>query len=323
MSGTIRKVLILPHLKIHNANALSSPFTIGFPAMTAWLGAVHALQRKLNANCYDVSFEATGVVSHQMDLQVYKGENDFVHSIVGTGNPLDKTGSRPAFIEEARCHLEASILIEFNGLSKDDEPDFIQQVSHLLHAQMKIAGGDIKTFNPPVVMRVEDGNDVDIRRLTRKLMPGYVLIERRDLLIEAMSRKVNALDALDGLIDYLTVHHHCEKNENGDVTWHSSRKAFKDKPAGWIVPIATGFHGISELAEAKNQRDADAPHRFAESVVTLGEFKMPHRFHSIDAMLWRYHHEKDNNLYLCQQRSAAGNNPKNTESSHSINSEFE
>ncbi|MGL5336624.1 MAG: type I-F CRISPR-associated protein Csy2, partial [Enterovibrio sp.] len=41
-------VLILPHLKIHNANALSSPFTIGFPAMTAWLGFMRALERKLN-----------------------------------------------------------------------------------------------------------------------------------------------------------------------------------------------------------------------------------------------------------------------------------
>jgi len=45
-----KRLLLLPHLKVHNANALSSPFTIGFPAMTAWLGAVHALQRKLNAS---------------------------------------------------------------------------------------------------------------------------------------------------------------------------------------------------------------------------------------------------------------------------------
>ena len=41
-------VILIPHIKIQNANALSSPFTIGFPAMTAWLGAVHALERKIN-----------------------------------------------------------------------------------------------------------------------------------------------------------------------------------------------------------------------------------------------------------------------------------
>ena len=35
----MKKVLLIPHVKILNANALSSPYTIGFPAMTAWLGA--------------------------------------------------------------------------------------------------------------------------------------------------------------------------------------------------------------------------------------------------------------------------------------------
>ncbi|MCB1977589.1 MAG: hypothetical protein KDE66_11370 [Nitrosomonas sp.] len=34
----MRRFLLIPHLKIHNANAMSSPYTIGFPAMTAWLG---------------------------------------------------------------------------------------------------------------------------------------------------------------------------------------------------------------------------------------------------------------------------------------------
>lgn len=46
----MNRILLIPRLRIHNANALSSPYTIGFPALTAWLGGVHALQRKLNAD---------------------------------------------------------------------------------------------------------------------------------------------------------------------------------------------------------------------------------------------------------------------------------
>ncbi len=58
MIGDIKRVLLLPHIKVNGANALSSPFTIGFPAMTAWLGAVHALQRKVNAEgLRNVKFE--------------------------------------------------------------------------------------------------------------------------------------------------------------------------------------------------------------------------------------------------------------------------
>ena len=105
-------------------------------------------------------------------------------------------------------------------------------------------------------------------------------------------------DAIDALIDYLAVHHYCEKDDDGNLTWTSHRKI-----SGWIVPIATGFHGITELGQAKNQRDPDIPHRFAESIVTLGEFRMPHRIHSLDEILWRYHIDLEKNLYLCQQIS--------------------
>ncbi|MEX0964389.1 MAG: type I-F CRISPR-associated protein Csy2 [Pseudohongiellaceae bacterium] len=291
-----KRILLIPHLRIHNANALSSPFTVGFPAMTAWLGATHALQRQLNECGIAVTIPATGVVSHQMDLQTYRGANDFVSSIVGTGNPLDKTGERSSFIEEARCHLDVSLLIELQGVSQEQDDETKAQASHFLNSKMKVAGGDIQAFNPPAILVIEDGNDADLRRLTRKIMPGYVLVERRDLMVEAMQQ---GQDALDALIDYVAIHHSCEKNDEGDVLWKSRRKSQTDKPPGWIVPIATGFQGISELGQAKNQRDPETPHRFAESLVTLGEFKMPHRFESVADMLWCYQADGANDLYQC------------------------
>lgn len=294
MIGDIKQVLLIPHVRVHNANALSSPFTIGFPAMTAWLGAVHALQRKLNTQDFsELKCIATAVVSHECDLQTYKGPGDYVHSIVGTGNPLDKSGARSAFIEEPRSHLDVSLLVEYSGVEKEDEDIFKGKVAHVLNSQMKLAGGDILGFDTPILLRIEEGDDKDLRMLTRKLMPGYAIVERRELMQEAMAQ---GQDAMDALLDYLAVHHNCEQDDDGSVSWSSTRKA-----SGWIVPIATGFHGITDIAEAKNQRDPDTPHRFAESVVTLGEFKMPHRISSLNDILWRYTVEPGNNLYLCEQ----------------------
>lgn len=296
MIGDIRRIFLLPHVKIHNANALSSPFTIGFPAMTAWLGAVHALQRKVNeGGVPNVKFKSVAVVSHEMDLQTYKGPGDYVHSIIGTGNPLDKDGSRPSFIEEARCHLDVSMLIEHSGITKDEEDTLLAQIVHHLNASMKIAGGDILSFQKPTLHRLEEGNDQELRRLTRQLMPGYAIIERRELMTDAMEQ---GQDAIDALLDYLVVHHSCEKDDSDNISWTSRRKT-----AGWIVPIATGFHGITGLGKAKNQRDPETPHRFAESIVTLGEFRMPHRIQSIDEILWRFSTDTEKNLYLCQQTS--------------------
>lgn len=291
-----RKILLIPHLNIHNANALSSPFTIGFPAMTAWLGASHALNRKLVKQGFPVTFNATGVVSHQFDLQTYRGTNDFVSSIVGTGNPLDKSGQRSSFIEEARCHLDVSLIIEIEGITQERYEDLENTVTHILNTNMKIAGGDISTFSSPTVFVIEDSNEADFHAFKRQLMPGYVLIERRDLMIEAME---NGQDAMDAMLDYLTIHHTCEQNNEDEVVWTSRRKTQNNKPTGWIVPIATGFHGISNLGKAINQRDLDTPHRFAESLVTLGEFKMPHRFSTVEQMLWSYQVDSENNLYQC------------------------
>ena len=105
-------------------------------------------------------------------------------------------------------------------------------------------------------------------------------------------------DSLDRLLHYLKVHQTAEKDESGKVTGRKYEKA----AAGWIVPLAVGFKGLSPLGKVKNQRDPDTPHRFAESIVTLGEFKMAHRFRDIDGMMWHYAYEKTNQLYLCKNK---------------------
>lgn len=78
------------------------------------------------------------------------------------------------------------------------------------------------------------------------------------------------------------------------------------------MPIATGFQGISEIGTAKNQRDPHTPHRFAESLVTLGEFVMPYRITNLDDMLWQTHVDLEQNLYLCQTLSTATYSTSNT-----------
>lgn len=289
--------LLLPKLKVHNANAFSSSVTVGFPAVTAWLGFVHGLQRRLaDAGFQETKFTEVGICCHDFDLQTYKGPGDFDFSIVGTGNPLDKNGKRQSFVEEPRCHLTVSLMIKVEGDTGWVLDDILEKIPNVL-TKMKVAGGDILDFEMPSKSTVEDVEGH--QKTLKKLMPGYVLIERRDLLVDAMEKGANALD---GLLDYLTVKHRCELDEEGAVQWTSKRKE-----VGWIVPIATGFHGITPIAEpgaTKNVRDNTVPHRFAEAVVTLGEFVMPYRFQSLGDIMWRYHHEPENNLYLCAQNKS-------------------
>jgi CRISPR-associated protein Csy2 len=293
-----RRFLVIPRLQIHNANAMSSPYTIGFPAMTAWLGGVHALQRHLHQQGLpDIELASVAVSCHRFDLQTYKGQGDFVHSIVGTANPLDKDGSRPAFVEEARCHLEVSLLVELQGFDTDGQDRFEVLVNRQLR-RMKWAGGDVLAVADVKIYTADEDDEQNVKQLLNRLMPGYVLTERRELMVQAMREE--GQDALDALLGYLKVMHRSKQNENGKVAWSSRRKA-----PGWLVPIAVGFQGISELGQAANQRDNQTPHRFAESVVTLGEFKMPYRISNLNDVLWQYHVDTEQNLYLCRTLSSS------------------
>ena len=157
-----------------------------------------------------------------------------------------------------------------------------------------------------------------------KLMPSFVLVIAKDQNKEAGEKDKNLMittmeqgkDAVDALLDNLAVYHRCTKtpiniaDDNTQVVIDKEPK-FKiewQKPSrnnsGWIVPIAIGYQGISPLGTAKNTRDSSTPHRFAESIITLGEFKMPYRFSSIDDMLWQYNHDAEADLYCYSQISS-------------------
>jgi len=292
----MKDILLIPNIKVHNANALSSPYTIGFPAMTAWLGFMHALERKLkNTDFSKVKFTGIIVSCLDMDLQTYKGKGDYVHSIKATSNPLDKAGKRPSFIEEARCELEVTLAIECE-IGLIDYEEFTQFIDNKLHT-MKIASGDIISFKPSLHKEIDNDKP---RGLTKYLMPGFCLVTRQDLMKQSMSE---GKDAIDAMLEYLVT--------TTEINIDDSHKITKSKPSkkekGWIVPIAIGYQGISELGQIKNARDETTPHRFAESVVTLGEFKMPYHFETINEMVWRYPEYQGDDLYLCENNYSINN----------------
>ena len=61
--------------------------------------------------------------------------------------------------------------------------------------------------------------------------------------------------------------HRCEIDEKGNAKQDDAGRAVwtgKRKTSGWIVPIAVGFHGLTEPGRVRSQRDQDTPHRFAD-----------------------------------------------------------
>lgn len=281
--------LLIRQLRVQGANAISSPLTYGFPAVTAFLGFGHALQRHVNQSDPDRAFKVTGVgiISHRFEMLDHV--DGYTRTLQLTGNPLNERGERSSFIEEGRCHLTVSLVLEVSGSIADRD---IERMVDLIFTRMKIAGGDL--LEPPTIEFIADD-----RASIRRMMPGYALVERRDLMTEAM---LSGDDALQSLHRYLKVQHRSTVDESGNISWATRRHS-----PGWIVPIATGFHALSSAGTATQSRDANTPHRFAESLVTLGEFLLATRIDSIADLIWRYQHTGD--LYACVQSSDVSSTP--------------
>ncbi|CAB5499170.1 CRISPR-associated protein, Csy2 family [Bathymodiolus thermophilus thioautotrophic gill symbiont] len=283
----MKQILLIPRVKIHNANALSSPYTIGFPAMSGWLGFMHNLQRRLSIDFENIKFNGVAVSVHEINLHTNKSENDFNYSIISKRNPMGKDGKPTAFIEEARCDLEVSIAIECENIDPRKIEDFYQKLTLTLH-QIKIVSGDVMGFNEKGIKVLTIKEEKDFKNFIRYLMPGFCLVSRQDLMQQEMQNGKDGIDALLGNLKITTIINIHNKKQGKIIC----------KKNGWIVPIAVGFQGISDLSEIKNSRDNQTPHRFSESVVALGEFIMPYRFDNIEQLFWRYKLDAENNLYL-------------------------
>jgi CRISPR-associated protein Csy2 len=333
-------VLLLPRLRVQNANAISSPLTWGFPPPSAFTGFAHALQRRLNSQGLDLRFGSVGIACHQFEPQTFQPPGRYTQVFNLTRNPLDKDGNTQAIVEEGRTHMEVSLLITVSG---DDCPLNEAQCKALaakvLHQAegMRLAGGSI-LHNPRRGKHPaqwidwptnREGQTSAFAQLRRHLAPGFVLVSRAQLLadhVSALQKERAESTALDALLDLCALHYTPptlttadaeidtgEGDESADVQavnlptvaskdWTVSRR----KP-GWLVPLPVGYAAISQLyapGEVKNARDNDTAFRFVESVLSLGEWVGPHRIKNLHDLLWRHHAQPEAGLYVTHNGAA-------------------
>lgn len=306
-------LLVLPRLRVQNANAVSSPLTHGFPSITAFLGLMWALERKARAAGLDLAFKAVGTVCHDHQEQVTEG--GFVKAFRLTRNPVGKDGSTAAIVEEGRIHLELSLAFAIRSERWNREPEArdadIATVAELL-AGMRIAGGTLLPPAQPGRLRyrpwtvdltgTEDDRQAEFRKARMRLLPGFVLVSREDRLetrlaeLKAETPAATRLDAWLSLSRINWRYRPAEKDGKGE--WLDDRKG-----QGWIVPIPVGYGALGNLHEpgsVANARDATTPFRFVESLYSVGEWLSPHRLYSPQQLLWYADSQPDDGLYRCR-----------------------
>lgn len=315
-------LLVLPRLRVQNANAISSPLTHGFPSMTAFLGLMWALARKLEAHDLPLAFDSVGVICHDFDEQVTEG--GYVKAFRLTRNPVGKDGGSAAIVEEGRMHMEITLIFGISGgfveLDERAHDAIAQTVAHEL-AGMRIAGGSVLPSSDwhsrPAVLRFgDDAEDVRrrFRHLRRRWLPGFALVCRDDLLharLDQLREAAPETNALDALLDLSRFNWRPVRpdTESDGASATTVKVEWKPEPRpGWIVPIPVGFGALSELlpaGEVQSARDHDTPFRFVESLYSIGQWVSPHRLDNAEQLLWYASTDPAAGLYRCHNDFAS------------------
>ncbi|MFU8844577.1 MAG: type I-F CRISPR-associated protein Csy2 [Bacteroidales bacterium] len=202
--------LLINRIKVQGANAVSG-FTWGFPAITHFLGFTHNLTLKLekHADLSDIRLSGCAVIAHQHQVHTY-GYNQFIQS----KNPAyqygedskNKVGS-PPIIEEGKMNMTVSLLIGCDGNIGNREEAMKKWLFFSCNRQ-RLAGGTVMEIGGIELFTIDDGQNNNLRMLTRKLLPGFVLQDRSVYLekhVKHLQEKNEQAELFDAWLDFIAL----------------------------------------------------------------------------------------------------------------------
>jgi CRISPR-associated protein Csy2 len=305
--------LLFEKVIIDGANTISSPLTYGFPAITGFLGSFHAMSRKMadDEQLSNVSLGGVLLACHDCQPQMYRPNSYNNYTFNQTRNPIKKDGKTASIIEEGKCHLVMSFVVEVladTKLTTEQQESAIQKTSQWIQ-QQRMASGSVRGLARCEPVQFFDSSDISA--VIPQLLPAFVLMDAQNefsQIINDMQKDNPDVMPLDALIDVCALHHIPEIQKNGETKWSTtSRKSGH----GWLVPMPIGYQGISDCYEAgvmQNVRNPEYPSQYVEAIYSLGKWVYPQRLnriggeHDIANAFWRYNHDANDSLYLVTQQ---------------------
>lgn len=287
-------LIILRRLRVENANAVAG-LTWGFPAISHFLGYMHALSRKLQTS-QGLKLNGCAVICHDHQHHAHSSGRDYQFAL--TRNPLTKESKTASFNEEGRMHMTVSLVFECHGEIFNGDYGKKELAQHLMRIcpMQPLAGGAI-TGTPEIQVLDYPASAVELRKLQWLLMPGFVLRDR-SLWLEAHYQELLSGDPqamlLDAWLDFSALKMQAfaadseEVQEGEPAEWR-----FLPRPRpGYLVPLMIGYQRISALcapASVEKARDEETPFAFVEAVYGIGEWCGLHRIQDLQEIFWRYH----------------------------------
>lgn len=201
----MKQYILINRIKVQGANAIAG-FTWGFPAITHFLGFSHNLSRKLASteNFNDMNLKGCAVIAHKHHVHTY-GSSYSVEFTQSRNPPYlhshDKVATPPV-IEEGKMNMTVSLLIECEGNIGNRQDGFVEWLTTNSFLQ-RLAGGTILDIGCVEIHGVD--GDTEVRKLKRKLLPGFILRDRAEHLekhYRSLEEKNPEVELLDAWLDF-------------------------------------------------------------------------------------------------------------------------
>lgn len=312
--------ITLSQIQVQNANCIAG-ITYGFPAVTHFLGFVHALSIKLQKS-QQITLDGCAIVCHQHQVHAYRvasvKDGRKIYSdyyFKQSKNPAafryqeKNIGGDTPIIEEGKMHLTVTLVIECNGFN-GGQADINQLLKHLnqLCYTHKLAGGVIINIKDIFFDSINNHND--FFKLRRRLMPGFIILDRSEYLVKHFSNlqeEDSRAQLLDAWLDFSSLKDQAipqlENNESLSAETNAKWERILKQFPGWLVPIMTGYRTISKLYDpgvVARTRDPSFPFCFVEAAYGIGEWLSPYRINDLQQAVWHYT-PPENGWYLCKQ----------------------
>lgn len=303
-----RAYLLLNRISANSSNVESNSHIAGLPAITAFTGFAHALERR-HFTPHGIQISGTAVLVHRFHLR--RGHPKCPAALAQM--PPKAGDINSPIVDELKGDGIFSLLLRLDLPEDDssgdgfgdflDTPEFdAEQIAAQIARRLPaypLAGGAIVDSRGVDWL---EGPDQVKKRLSG-MGDASLLIERNDLLQPPDPDDT----AEDGGHDYL------DRWLRALALLPDETGHFRRAQKGWIVPLALGYRALEPPQQRADSR-TNAAHVYAEPVCGLGECRPLRQilrtdpdsvFHEFSRLaFWRYHHEPQDGLFIVTTQSA-------------------
>jgi hypothetical protein len=224
---------------VYNANVNGNAHTAGIPSMTSIDGFAHNIERKLKAVDKELFVESWNYIIEKLEYRM--GTKKYSLS----GFKKIKSGAINSPMEDEKlAHIEQVVILKIH--TNLSEAEIKQKTDNgelnSIFNNIAFSGGTTRIRRRKSNFNISFFSD--LKSALRTVNPNAILIEDKTELIKELKME----------------------GENNLATLIRITNSENDEYHGYLIPVAIGYHAISEKIVRLNQRAKDNKHIYAEPV---------------------------------------------------------